>query len=137
MKELRENMPTIKQILATAVSDIEVRTGLKLKLFLEPNDYASELVDQCCVIWDIDVADLREKARTRDIVLKRFVVCLLLHTKTTLTLADIGQRVGYADHSNVLYALEKAKDYIDVEDFYFMQDYNPVKHLLDEVQIEK
>lgn len=141
MKSLRKNMPKIKAMMAQTEFEIEKETGVRVKLFIEPydewpNDLATDLIKQCCEIWELDIADLRYKTRRREIVQMRFVLSLLLCIKTSLTLSKIAHRIGYSDHTDVIHARGAAADYREVNDEYFMAFYNPVKHLFDETEVK-
>jgi chromosomal replication initiator protein len=57
---------------------------------------------------------LRSRSRNKDYVDARRAMCYLLRYNTSLSLQQIGYRIGY-HHSNVIHHINKAKGFIDVD----------------------
>ena len=57
--------------------------------------------------------DISKKCRKRDVVEARQVAVHLLHKYTSLSLERIAQYVSVADHSGVIYHLNKISGYLD------------------------
>jgi len=58
--------------------------------------------------YGVRVADLRDKSRTKEVVVPRQVAMFLIRETTNCSLPEIGQYFG-RDHTTVLYAIEKIR----------------------------
>lgn len=139
-KQLEKNMPVIRSILDRAEKSIEDMTGIKVLVTvskIEEDDYDNgyKLICQCCLIWNKDIRYISEKKRNTERVTMRKIICMLLKSKTKLSLNEIAKRVGYKEHSMVIDASNTGADMLHVKDKTFMSYYEPVKHLfIEEVE---
>ena len=70
------------------------------------------IVKAVCSHFQVSVADLRGKRRTRAIALPRQIAMYLSRDLTACSFPDIGSKIGGRDHSTVMYACSKIADAI-------------------------
>ncbi len=139
-KEIEKNMPVIRSILDRAEKSIEDMTGIKVLVTvskIEEDDYDNgyKLIYRCCMIWGTNIRYISEKVRNTERVMMRKILAMLLKQKTKLSLREIGQRIGYRDHSDVIAAVSSGTNLLHVKDKIFIKYYEPVKEIfLEEVE---
>ena len=92
--------------------DVELAKQLLADLFQndEPDSDPTSperIVEEVCRAFGVSLSEVRGKRRTRAIALPRQVAMFLLRDLTTLSLQEIGKRLGDRDHSTVLHACSK------------------------------
>ena len=72
-------------------------------------------------LFDEYYPDWRKRGRKDEVILSRYCLIYFLKEYTTLTLQEIGEKVGYDckrkkfDHSTIIHALETVRDMIDTK----------------------
>jgi hypothetical protein len=69
-------------------------------------DYA-QIIKLVCQSFNVPRIDLISERRTAKIVLPRMVACWLMRYHTTMSLPQIGRRLGGRDHTTILSAVRK------------------------------
>ena len=82
-----------------------------------------------CEHYSIPGETLDSRRRTKQVVLPRQMAMALAHELTRLSLASIGEGFGGRDHSTVLYAKRRVRDYRD-RDPQIGRDWQDLKHKL-------
>jgi chromosomal replication initiator protein len=65
------------------------------------------VIDAVAAYFKADVAAMRGRSRSKEIVLPRQVAMYLLREETGASLAEIGQTLGGRDHTTVMHGIEK------------------------------
>lgn len=68
------------------------------------------IVNEVCAKHGVTFAELVAHRRTRNIVAARHEACYRLSTETTLSLCQIGLRLGGKDHTTVIHAINKHRE---------------------------
>ncbi len=68
---------------------------------------AEEIQREVCNVFNLTIADLKSKSRSKNIVLPRQIAIYLVRKLTDLSLNEIGQSFGNRDHSTIIHAIEK------------------------------
>lgn len=131
-----KHMPLIQSIMDRAQEEIEFHVGIKCKLSVIQapkiqQDDVDKVIDMCLAVWGTDLAFVQMRIRNQEQVMMRKVLCLLLKEKTKLSLRQIGNKVGYQEHTTVHNAILTARDLRDVNDSVFLKYYSPVKELFE------
>ena len=66
-----------------------------------------EVVNEVARYFQVKLADLRGRSRSREIVVPRQVAMFLLREQTDASLADIGDALGGRDHTTVMHGIQK------------------------------
>lgn len=80
---------------------------------LPPPPRFSAIMEEVCRRYSVTSVDLISSRRTADIVLPRQITSYLARHLTTLSLPQIGQRLGGRDHTTVLHAVNKIKGLVE------------------------
>jgi chromosomal replication initiator protein len=68
-----------------------------------------QIVQQTAEQWNVTVADIKSKRRTRSLVVPRQVAMYLIKTTLDLPYTDIGSLFGGRDHSTVIHSVNKVE----------------------------
>jgi len=79
--------------------------------------------------YNIDLMQLRKTNRNPTLVMLRFIYCYGLKKHYNYGWQKCGLLVGYADHSNAIYAVKKVESFIKIKDALFMEVYANFEHL--------
>lgn len=71
---------------------------------------SEEITDAVCKYFNVKMADLRSKKRTKSISFPRQIAMYLLREKQSMSLQEVGSIFGGRDHSTVLNAVNKIAD---------------------------
>lgn len=124
----------VRSILDSCEQRIKDMTGLDVRVEVRtcdaiPDDIAGFLIATCLQHWNVGLKEMKQKNRKRETVIMKSTCAFLLKVRTKLTLLQIGERVGYDDHSDVSNAIKRARNWIEVKDESFIAYYEPIKEL--------
>jgi len=111
--------------------DLELtREALKdILVFQERRVTMNNIQKTVAEYYNMRVADLHSKRRTRHITRPRQIAMALAKELTTLSLPDIGDAFGGRDHTTVIHACRKVEDLIK-SDLKTKEDYENLQNLL-------
>jgi len=92
------NLETTRKILKDIIHDVDRPVTV---------DMVQKLV---CDYYNISLADIKARRRTKDIALPRQVAMYLSKQLTNLSLSDIGKNFGGKDHATVIYACRQIEE---------------------------
>lgn len=95
------NMALAKQTLNHLVNESEKETSV------------DTIIDAVTAYFDVRVADIKGKGRTRSIVVPRQIAMYIAKELTDLSLKSIGYHFGGRDHSTVIHAIQTISDLIN------------------------
>ena len=78
-------------------------------------DEILEIIAQEC---SINVSDIADKTRKREVVNGRFIFCGIMKEYFGYSLKKIGEFVGNRDHTTIIHSIEKYHDRYQTEDDY-------------------
>ncbi|MFN3589591.1 MAG: chromosomal replication initiator protein DnaA [Spirosomataceae bacterium] len=97
------NMSLAKQTLNHLVNESEKETSV------------DTIIDAVTTFFDVRVADIKGKGRTRSIVVPRQIAMYIAKELTDLSLKSIGYHFGGRDHSTVIHAIQTVSDMIHAD----------------------
>lgn len=111
---------------------LSLETAVAALQALAPQDAPLKLEDILAAVarhYSVSVAELQGKSRKKGIALARHVAMYLLREEASLSLPDIGQRLGGRDHTTVMHGCEKMRGHIE-EDAELRRDVLNIKEAL-------
>ena len=97
------NMALAKQTLNHLVNESEKETSV------------DTIIEAVTAFFDVRVADIKGKGRTRSIVVPRQIAMYIAKELTDLSLKSIGYHFGGRDHSTVIHAIQTVSDMIHAD----------------------
>ncbi|MCB0369963.1 MAG: chromosomal replication initiator protein DnaA, partial [Bdellovibrionales bacterium] len=112
IRELEGNLNKVKMF--SELQGLEINLSLAKKVLATHDDTTSITIDEILKLtashYNIRVADLKAKSRTKPIVSARQVAMYLVKNHLDKSLVDIGQAFGGRDHTTVINALKRVED---------------------------
>ena len=133
VKYTEDQKKAIAAVLRFAVKSIFVKTGLhvvvthSLRIGNNSDEYVVpplSMLDVICKTLKVDLQDIQDKNRRKSVVRARQITIILFNKHyEKLSLKSIGRLFGGMDHTSVLHNRERARNYIEKDDAYFMEKY--------------
>ena len=100
--------------------DIELAKSIISKIVKDTNreidiNYIQEIVSK---FFNISIAEMKDKARNKEIVIARQVAMYFSKDFTNNSLKSIGFHFGGRDHSTVIHAVQSVNDMIDTDNIF-------------------
>ena len=92
--------------------EAKVLDGLVINSSLRPRVSVSEVLKKIATHFNITLADLKGKKRSRPIAIPRQIAMYLLRTELNLSLQDIGSFLGGRDHTTIMHGVDKVENYL-------------------------
>ncbi len=137
-EHLQQHLSVIESIVGQSEKRIKHMTGLDVVLRFEypqaanhlHQDQATNLLLKLCSIWKIELAQLQQRNRKRELTVMRKIAATYLQRKVyKIPLTQIASLLGMQHHTSAMTALETFKDLMDANDALLLRYYEPVKHL--------
>ncbi|MBS1642367.1 MAG: hypothetical protein JSR11_07775 [Bacteroidetes bacterium] len=107
---------------------VDVRLIVTSKQNIEEERLKTEII-KMCDCWGVGYDKILSKRRTQDIVTMRQIISIYAKYKNkNLTLKTIAILAGITHHTSALYNLKTGYNLLSVQDYFFMNFYNKVKH---------
>ena len=101
-----QNMPPNMQLLTTHLSDVSSSTQ---EISVE------SIMNSVCRVLCVDKDKLLGTSRKKNIVHSRHIAIYLIRTHTSLSLPEIGRKVGNRDHTTIRHAYQKILDLLPTD----------------------
>lgn len=114
----------LNKILAEAQQKISKDLGIKCKVEVtEVTSYAQSdyYIDFCLKKWNVTHNYIRQRKRDKHRATLRQILSYILRTETQMPLSQIAKLLNLKDHSTVINQLRQCKNYMSINDTYFMQ----------------
>ncbi|MEZ4523642.1 MAG: chromosomal replication initiator protein DnaA [Thermomicrobiales bacterium] len=102
------NQPIRMDIAAQALADTELEAR---RAEITPDRIIAEVSSH----FDVTLAELRGRGRSKQIVLPRQVAMYLIRDETGSSLVEIGRYLGNRDHSTVMHGISKIEDTLETD----------------------
>lgn len=141
---IRTIVKTVEETLSAAEEQIHERTGLHISLYYEKQafnpaieDEVHRIVKLLCEEWGVNVDYIKQKCRERHITIMRSICYTAIRKSFPKYIYNKIGEIFNVDHTTVLHGMESFKQDLKAEDKMFMLYYNPVKHIVDEAEVEQ
>ena len=127
------NTIQLNKILEEAQQKITKEIGIKCKVEVtEVTSYSQGdyCIDYCLQKWNVTHKYIRERKRDLHRSTLRQILSYILRAETQLTLLQIAKLLNLKDHSTVVNCLRQCKNYMSINDAYFMQLLNLVSDII-------
>ena len=140
----KAQLPLINSIIYGCEKRIKDSTDLEIKLVHEPvvdppqtqDDFAVQLINDCCRCWGTESSYIIKKTRKTPIVdMRQLATYVLFKAFPKMSLKRIGQFFNQ-DHTTVISSVVTIKERISANDELTMKLYSKIKHLLPHEKVQ-